>query len=607
MKKLTAGIFATLLTMVSVDGAYAAIASKGYVDDKVGEVQTTVAGKADQSALNTLSGTVAGHTTQIGTINTKIEGYGDIVTHDASDFATAAQGALADTAVQPGDITNVERTTNKTQTVSAQSTDAQYPSAKAVWAAVSSVDANASVEALEGRVGKLETASATHATKSDLTSGLAGKQDKLSQTGSASQPVYVNEQGVVTAGNTIPSVTTNITTGQTDAAQAGAVAEALAAKANTADLGDLATLNAVGSAEITDGAVATDDIASKAVTKAKLADDIVTSLGKADSALQQDSLNGYLTKTAADTAYADIATEGVASTASTNAQSALTNIGDLSQLTTDAKDNTVAAINEVAKEAADAQSTATGAQSAVDAVESTIGGYGDIVTHKASEFATTGALTSGLAGKLDKDGTAARATADASGNVITTTYATKAAIADLATNENLALKQDKTDDALNTTVKTVVGAINEVKTTADDASTAAAAAQEDATKALADAATAQSAAQAAQTAANSKLPTATYNSEVGTVTAGNMGTTATTVVTAIKEVAGEAADAQSTASSANTAAGAAQKAAEAAQETANAAIPKPSGECSDPANKCVLTWNNSAYAWEVIARNGEGE
>ena len=34
---------------------------------------------------------------------TAIQGYGDIVTHDASEFATSAQGALADTALQSGD------------------------------------------------------------------------------------------------------------------------------------------------------------------------------------------------------------------------------------------------------------------------------------------------------------------------------------------------------------------------------------------------------------------------------------------------------------------------------------------------------------------------
>ena len=310
MKKLTAGIFATLLAVVSADSAYAAIASQGYVDDKVEAVETTVAGKADSStvtALGTRVGTAEGeidtlqtttgqHTSQIGTINTTLSKKLD------SDTAASTYQTLA----------------NKTTSVSGDSTDTQYPSAKAVWTAVQSVDANASVEELEGRVGELETASSTHATKTEL----AAKQDKLTQTGSANQPVYVDATGKVTAGNTIPTVTTNITAGQTGAAQAGAVATALAAKANTADLGDLATLDAVGSAQITDGAVATADIASKAVTKEKLADDIVTSLGKADAALQAADLADYVTKTAADAAYADIATEGVASTASTNAQMA---------------------------------------------------------------------------------------------------------------------------------------------------------------------------------------------------------------------------------------------------------------------------------------------
>ncbi len=176
-----------------------------------------------------------------------------------------------------------------------------------------------------------------------------------------------------------------------------------------------------------------------------------------------------------------------------------------------------------------------------------------------------GSISALQTGKLDKTGTAAKATADAAGNVITTTYATKAEIADLATDENLALKQDKTDEGLETTNKTVVGAINEVRGTANTASSTASAAQADATQALEDAATAQSAAEAAQTAADSKLPTATYNSQVGTVTATNMGTTASTVVTAIKEVASEAATAQSTATAAQSAAGTAQAAAEAAQ------------------------------------------
>ena len=520
MKKLTAGIFATLLAVVSVSAAHAEIASKGYVDQQVGT-------KADAATVSSLQGTVSGHTTQIGTINDTIGGYGDIVTHDADEFATSAQGAKADTAVQPADITNVERTTNKTTTLSGTSTDAQYPSAKAVWdtiqAETSDIASSGDLSALTTRVGTLETASATHATKTEL----AGKQDKI----------------------------------------AGAQLEAL------------------NSGITADKVEAYDGYAAQ--------------------------ISGKLDTATADGKYAAKSTEGVANTASTNAQTALTNIGTLTNLTTEAKTNTVVAINEVASEAAaaasaasaadtkagQAQSAATAAQGDVDALEA-------VVNNEATGLAAAHTAIDALeSGKLDATGTAARATADASGNVITTTYATKAEIADLATDENLALKQDKTDNSLETTNKTVVGAINEVRGTANTASStataaqsAASAAQADATQALEDAATAQAAAEAAQDAADSKLPTATYNTQVGTVSATNMGTTASTVVTAIKEVAGEASTAQSTAT-------AAQQTATQAQQTANAAIPAPTAACADPDNKCVLVSSGAGnYSWEVIAR-----
>ena len=438
MKKLTAGIFATLLAVVSVSAAHAEIASKGYVDQQVGT-------KADAATVSSLQGTVSGHTSQIGTINDTIGGYGDIVTHDASEFATSAQGAKADTAVQPAAISNVERTTNKTTTLSAESTDAQYPSAKAVY-----------------------------------------------------DTIQAETEGIASSGD-LDALGTRVTTaeGEIDTLQTQ-----MAGKANTADLGDLATLDAVGSAQITDGSVATADIADKAVTEAKLSDTVNASLDKADTALQAADLADYVTTDAANAAYAVKSTEGVASTASTNAQTALTNIGTLTNLTTEAKTNTVAAINEVASEAAaaasaasaadtkagQAQTAATAAQGDVDALEGVVN---NAETGLAAAHTAIDALESG---KLDKTGTAARATADASGNVITTTYATKEEIADLATDENLALKQDKTDNSLATTNKTVVGAINEVKTQAD--------------KGVSDAATAKSAADAAQQTASQAQQTA---------------------------------------------------------------------------------------------------
>lgn len=437
MKKLTAGIFATLLAVVSVGAAHAEIASKGYVDQQVGT-------KADAATVSSLQSTVSGHTTQIaGKADkaTTLAGYG--ITDGATK--TELTEGLAGK-VDNADITDMQVKTNLTTTLSGTSTDTQYPSAKAVWdtiqAETSDIASSGELSALQGRVTTAE-----------------GEIDTL----------------------------------QSD----------MAGKANTADLGDLATLDAVGSAQITDGAVATADIADKAVTEAKLSDTVNASLDKADTALQAADLADYVTTDAANAAYAVKSTEGVANTASTNAQTALTNIGTLTNLTTEAKTNTVAAINEVATEAAaaasaasaadtkagQAQTAATAAQGDVDALEGVVN---NAETGLAAAHTAIDALESG---KLDKTATAARATADASGNVITTTYATKAEIADLATDENLALKQDKTDNTLTTTNKTVVGAINEVKTTADGASTAASAAQE--------------AAEAAQATASAAIPAPT--------------------------------------------------------------------------------------------------
>ena len=476
MKKLTAGIFATLLAVVSVGAAHAEIASKGYVDQQVGT-------KADAATVTSLQGTVSGHTSQIGTINDTIGGYGDIVTHNASEFATSAQGAKADTAVQPAAIANVERTTNKTTTLSGTSTDAQYPSAKAVWdtiqAETSDIASSGDLSALTTRVGTLETASATHATKTELTDGLAEKLD------------------TATAATTYATKTE------------------LAGKQDTIAGAQLEALN---SGITADKVEAYDGYAAQ--------------------------ISGKLDTATADGKYAAKSTEGVASTASTNAQTALSNIGTLTNLTTEAKTNTVVAINEVAGEAAaaasaasaadtkagQAQTAATTAQGEVDALEAVVNNE---TTGLAAAHTAIDALKSG---KLDKTGTAARATADASGNEITKTYATKAEIADLATDENLALKQDKTDNTLETTSKTVVGAINEVRGTANTASSTATAAQSAASAAQADATQAKSDAAAAKTEAEAK-------------------------------------------------------------------IPLPTGPCSDPTAKCVLVSNGTnSFEWEVIAR-----
>ena len=351
-------------------------------------------------------------------------------------------------------------------TVSDASDNTHYPTAKAVWdvvqAETADIASTADLTELEGRVdtaeSDIDSIQGTIGTYGDIVTKNASDFATAAQ--GAKADTALQKSGQLTQGNLL---TTDASGNIIDAGAKGA----------------LASMDTVGSAQITDGSITSADIsATAAIKRTQLEEGVQTSLGLADTALQ---------KAAADAAYAVKSTEETATTASNNAQQALTNIGTLTTLTTDAKTNTVAAINEVASEAAAAQTAASSAQDDVDAL--------------------------GL--RVD--------TAESDIDGIQTQLGSMATSTTIGNLQNL-----------TTTEKTnLVGAINEV-----DA---------DATKALGDAATAKSAAETAQAAA------------------------------------------------------------EAAQETADAAIPAPDGECSNPTNKCVLTYNNSAYAWEVIERGSNGQ
>ena len=76
-----------------------------------------------QDAISDLS-TIRSNASAGKSASDTIATYGDIVTHDVSEFATAAQGALADTAIQPND--NISELTNDVWYV----TDAYHDSSK---------------------------------------------------------------------------------------------------------------------------------------------------------------------------------------------------------------------------------------------------------------------------------------------------------------------------------------------------------------------------------------------------------------------------------------------------------------------------------------------
>ena len=433
MKKLTAGIFATLLAVVSTGAANAEIASKGYVDEQVGTVSTQV---------GSLSTTVGQHTTQIaGKADkaTTLAGYGITDGATKTELTEGLAGKvdnadITDMQVKANLTTNAEWSTEK-------SADDKYPSNaavnEAITAATSGLATSGKITEIEGDITTIEgNITDIQGDVTQLQTDVSAKQNKNMGSGAANHIVTTDGTGNITSSATI-------------------------ANTQVSGLGSLATKSTVTSADITDGTIAEGDLNAS----------INASLDKADTALQ---------KTAADAAYAVKSTETTASTAASNAQKALTDIGTKSELTTTNKDNLVGAINEL--------------DAAMD----------DMATNETIQGIQTD-LTE-LEGKVDTNTT----------NIETNTTHI-GTVGSLSTNA----KGD------------LVSAVNEVKAQAD--------------KGVSDAATAQSAAEAAQSTATQ------------------------------------------------------------AQQTANAAIPAPDGECTNGTAKCVLTFNNSVYAWEVIARDGEGE
>ena len=79
---------------------------------------TAVQWSAINSGANTTNiGQIATNTNDISDINTTISGYGDIVTYDASDFATSAQGQKADTAIQTVKVNGTALTPDSSKAV----------------------------------------------------------------------------------------------------------------------------------------------------------------------------------------------------------------------------------------------------------------------------------------------------------------------------------------------------------------------------------------------------------------------------------------------------------------------------------------------------------
>ena len=417
MKKLTAGIFASLLAVVATGAAHAEIASKGYVDDINTALTSAIDAKADTAtvtALGTRVGTAEGeidalqtttgqHTSQISTINSTLAGKVD----DAD---------IADMQVKSNLVKTAGWDAGKTD-------DTKYPSAAAVNNAITAATENIAsnetvrqiqtdldaaeleIDSLQTDVSGLETSkqdanlgaeAANHIVTTDSTGKItssatieATKVDGLSTvattgaygdlTGTPTLGALASKDTVATAdiandavttakigdaqvtaakiaAGVIPSVSTQLTTGNAAAAQAGAVADALAGKADSSDLanyvttttanstyqtqanlvktedydanpttasdtqypsekavataiseistnveglGDLAHKDTIDSATLLGtGVVTTDKLAADAVTNAKLADDAVQAANIATGAVGADAIAASAVTTA---------------------------------------------------------------------------------------------------------------------------------------------------------------------------------------------------------------------------------------------------------------------------------------------------------------------
>ena len=220
MKKLTAGIFASILGLTAMGAADAAVTSKAYVDGLVGGINTSLESKAEQSALNqeiadreaadqTLSGQIALKADASALANKQNLLTGDNFKRDASETGEAGN-VISSIIVDNGTVTY------KTATVETSEDTAELRE-RVAGVETSQTTQAGQITALQDKDTELAGQIATKANASDL------KNWVLTETYDAGQKT---QDDAITA---LQTKTANMaTTTDVDTAKSGAISEAAA-------------------------------------------------------------------------------------------------------------------------------------------------------------------------------------------------------------------------------------------------------------------------------------------------------------------------------------------------------------------------------------------
>lgn len=184
-----------------------------------------------------------------------------------------------------------ENTSNKVTSVTAASTDTQYPSAKAMYTALSGKLSTTGTAAKATADASGNVITTTYATKSELTTGLNGKLGTSLGSNAASKAVITDASGNITSGTITSAMITDATIATADIANSAVTSAKIAD--GTIAAGDIAT-GAVTTAKILDGTILNADISGNAaIAQSKIAGLTDALASKQDAAPRDESGNSY--------------------------------------------------------------------------------------------------------------------------------------------------------------------------------------------------------------------------------------------------------------------------------------------------------------------------